>query len=73
MLPTDFIPRYHRVDPEEKVRSDARMRVMDEINRKMGGGGITIASVGIRHRWAMRRELKSQDFTTDWEQLLRAG
>jgi DNA polymerase V len=56
-------------DPVEQARSDSMMRVMDEINRKMGQGSVTVAASGIRQRWAMRRERKSPSFTTEWSEL----
>jgi DNA polymerase V len=45
------------------------MHVMDSINRKMGHGSMTIAASGISHRWAMRRDRMSQNYTTDWNDL----
>ena len=56
-------------DPEMQIRSDNRMRVMDAINRKMGKGSVTIAATGTRQRWAMRRESKSPNYTTEWSEL----
>jgi DNA polymerase V len=56
-------------DPVEQARSDSMMRVMDAINRKMGQGSLTVAASGIRQRWAMRRERKSPNFTTEWSEL----
>ena len=51
------------------VLSDNMMHVMDSINRKMGQGSMTIAASGISHRWAMRRDRMSQNYTTDWNDL----
>ena len=59
-------------DPAEKERSDARMRVMDEINRRMGKETITLAVSGVKKRWAMRRELKSPSYTSDWNEVPKA-
>jgi DNA polymerase V len=56
-------------DPVEQARSDSMMCVMDAINRKMGQGSVTVAASGIRQRWAMRRERKSPNFTTEWSEL----
>ena len=56
-------------EPEMQIRSDNRMRVMDAINQKMGKGSMTIAASGIRQRWAMRRNSKSPNYTTDWQEL----
>ena len=60
-------------DPIKQARSDSRMHIMDAINRKMGKGSMTIASSGIQHRWAMRRERKTPNYTTDWNELPVAG
>ncbi|KXS32870.1 MAG: DNA-directed DNA polymerase [Candidatus Gallionella acididurans] len=60
-------------DPAEQARSDNRMRVMDAINRRMGQGSVTIAASGVRQRWAMRRERKSPNYTTEWSELPVAG
>lgn len=46
------------------------METIDNINDRMGKGTIRLASQGIQQRWLMRREKKSQNFTTEWEELL---
>ena len=56
-------------DPVEQARSESMMRVMDAINRKMGQGSMTIAASGVKQRWAMRRERKSPNYTTEWDEL----
>jgi len=56
-------------DPMTLARSDRLMRVMDAINTKIGQGSVGIAASGIRQKWAMRRERKSQSYTTDWKKL----
>ncbi|CAG1004679.1 Protein UmuC [Methylophilaceae bacterium] len=60
-------------DPLEQAKSDSLMHVMDAINKKMGQGCVGIAASGIRQRWAMRRERKSPNYTTDWNELPVAG
>ena len=45
------------------------MCVMDSINRRMGKGSMTIAASGTQQRWAMRRDAKSPNYTTDWDEL----
>lgn len=59
-------------DPVSQAKSDGLMNVMDAINRKMGKGSLTLAASGIRQRWAMRREQKSPDYTSNWEELPEA-
>jgi DNA polymerase V len=56
-------------DTAKQTKSDNMMSVMDMINRKMGQGSMTIAASGISHRWAMRRDRMSQNYTTDWNDL----
>lgn len=56
-------------DEEGQAKSDKLMHVMDSINRKMGSGSMTIAASGIKQRWSMRRERKSPNYTTDWNEL----
>lgn len=56
-------------EPQEQSKASGMMSVMDEINRKMGKGSLTIAAAGVRPLWAMRRESKSPDYTTDWAEL----
>lgn len=60
-------------EPVDQARSDSLMNVMDAINRKMEQGSLTIAASGINQRWAMRRERKSPNYTTDWDELPVAG
>ena len=55
--------------PSDSAKGDARMRVMDQINKKMGKGSVTIAAVGVGQRWAMRQERKSPGYTNEWTEL----
>lgn len=59
-------------DPAEQPRSDKLMYVLDSINQKMGKDSLTIGASGTKQRWAMRRELKSQNYTSDINELLEA-
>lgn len=56
-------------EPVNQAKSDNLMYVMDEINRKMGKGSVTIAASGLCHGWAMRQEKRSPNYTTDWNEL----
>jgi DNA polymerase V len=56
-------------DPVEQKKSDSLMHVMDAINHKMGQGSVGIAASGVKQRWAMRRESKSPNYTTSWDEL----
>ncbi|HEY6019131.1 MAG TPA: Y-family DNA polymerase [Candidatus Paceibacterota bacterium] len=59
-------------DRQQLIRSESLMQVMDAINHRMGKGSLTVAAAGIRQRWVMRREMKSADYTTDLDALIRA-
>ena len=56
-------------DPVADARSESRMKVMDQINRKMGQGSVSVAASGIKQRWAMKRERKSPAYTTEWDDM----
>ena len=56
-------------DTDKQAKSVNMMRTMDAINRKIGKGSVTLAASGLKHRWAMRRERQSQNYTTDWFEL----
>ncbi len=60
-------------DECDTEKSTSLMKVMDDINRKMGKGSMTIASSGTDRKWAMRRESKSPSYTTEWGELPVAG
>lgn len=46
------------------------MDVLDAVNDRMGKGTIRLASEGITKSWMMKRGNKSQNYTTDWDELL---
>ena len=52
------------------TKSSRLMEVIDQVNDRMGTGTIRLASEGIKQSWSMRREIKSQNYTTDWNELL---
>ncbi|WP_407291322.1 DUF4113 domain-containing protein [Stutzerimonas zhaodongensis] len=46
------------------------MAVIDVINRREGRGTVRLGSVPIVPDWGMRRDMKSQCYTTRWDELL---
>ena len=56
-------------DPDEDKRVDRLMKVMDAINSRMGRDSVAVAASGIKQRWAMKREKKTPNYTTDWDEL----
>ena len=59
--------------PISDEKSDIRMKVIDAINRKMGKDTIALAGSGTRRSWAMRRERMSPNYTTRWDELVKAS
>lgn len=53
-----------------KARDNTRlMQVMDRINDVWGRGTLHSAAEGLQQAWRMKREKKSPDYTTRWDQL----
>ena len=73
LQPKDAIQSSLFDDVAEKDKSNKLMGVMDSINRRMGKGSMAIAASGTQQRWAMRRDSKSPNYTTDWDELPVAG
>ena len=48
------------------------MKIMDSINQKYGRGTVYVASRGVEHKFAMRREFLSPQYLTRWADLPRA-
>lgn len=55
---------------EERPRSEALMKVIDQINRS-GKGRVFLAGQGLQQEWDMRRKYLSPAYTTRWEDLPR--
>lgn len=50
-------------------KSSKLMSTIDLINNKYSRGTIKLASEGVSKSWAMRRELKSPDYTSTWSEI----
>lgn len=57
--------------PEQDLRREKLMSVLDKANERWGRGTMGIGSAGVRapRTWTMRREMLSPCYTTDWDQL----
>lgn len=51
-------------------KSSKLMTTMDSINKKMGRESIKLASEGFKKPWKMKQENKSQNYTTQWDEIL---
>jgi len=52
-------------------REKSVMQVMDGLNRKYGEKVVFTAAEGIKKTWRMKQELRSQRFTTRWDETLK--
>lgn len=59
-------------DGRANRRSEAVMRVMDGINRKLGPGILHLAQEGFTQPWKMKQDHKSPGYTTRWAELPEA-
>lgn len=49
------------------------MAVLDEVNATLGRGTVRLAAEGTQHAWSGRHELRSQRYTTRWDELPVVG
>lgn len=56
--------------PPPRPGSDRLMKVIDTINQREGRGTVRLGLIPAAPDWAMRRDMKSQCFTTRWDELL---
>lgn len=54
----------------EDGKSKRLMKVMDQINARMGKGTIKLASEGTDQHWNMKQGSRSQSYTTRWDELV---
>jgi DNA polymerase V len=50
-------------------RQRVLMRTLDGLNKRYGSGSVFSAAQGIDRRWQMRREFRTQAYTTRWSEL----
>ncbi len=55
-----------------REKSAALMRVLDAANAKFGRGTLRVCAEGVSQAWTMKRLRKSPNYTTDWNDLIRA-
>ncbi|MEM6766568.1 MAG: Y-family DNA polymerase [Bacteroidota bacterium] len=55
---------------EAPTQSDQRlMHLLDDLNEKMGKGKVFIAKEGVDKGWRMKSEMRSPNYTTNWQQI----
>ena len=61
---------YQGVNVEGLEAYSQLMRVMDQINARMGRGTLKLASEGFKQPWKMKQGNKSPNYTTYWDELI---
>lgn len=56
--------------PKTRRGADQLMAAIDQINQKKGRGAVRIGRIPQKPEWAMRRDMLSQRYTTDWNELI---
>lgn len=56
--------------PGPRHGADELMAVVDQINQKEGRGAVRFGRVPKKPKWAMRREMLSQRYTTCWDEVI---
>lgn len=60
---------FHQPSEESLIKKDQLMQLFDRINFKFGRHTIKLAAEGTSKPWAMRAEMRSPCYTTQWSQL----
>ncbi len=75
ILLTDIFPDRKQLpnlfqNSNNDLKKKGLMEAMDEINSRFGRDALKLASQGINHKWQMRRNLLSNNYTTRWSEIL---
>ena len=72
---TEFVPegtgQADLFDGRDTARRRDLMAALDTLNRRMGRDTVFYAGSGLHRDWKPSAEMKTQHFTTDWQQVLR--
>ena len=62
--------RHEQYDLFSKTKPNPKlMNVYDDVNNRFGTNSIYLAAQGTSQRWAMRREMLSPQYTTNWKHI----
>ncbi len=53
------------------VKHDKISKVMDKLNFYYGKGTLKIATEGIQHKWTLRRQFLTPEYTTNWNDIIK--
>jgi DNA polymerase V len=69
MIVPDSEVQQNLFTPQQSVKGKALMEAVDNLNFSMRGDVVKYVSSGLTRNWKMRQEMRSQRFTTRWEEL----
>ncbi len=58
---------------DEGLVQEALMRTIERVNKRFGRHALKLAAEGYAKPWAMKRDLKSPSYTTQWHELPRVN
>lgn len=61
--------QYALFDAKDRMKLAKLTETVDKINAKMGGGTLYYAVQGANKQWRMKREMKSPNYTTRWNEI----
>ena len=69
-LTSQHTPQFDMFETQNRDKQDSLMAALDTINARWGSNTMVYAGAGIKKPWAMKRDLKSPHYTTEWDDLL---
>jgi len=70
-LTSQHEPQFDMFETQDREKQHSLMAALDTINNRWGSETLFYAGSGVKKPWAMKRELKSNHYTTDWNDLLK--
>ena len=71
LTPSDYLQN-HLFEKVPTQKKECLSSVIDAINQSTGNESIFYASQGVKRNWRMRCNKKSQRYTTQWKELVKA-
>ncbi|MFN7612168.1 MAG: Y-family DNA polymerase [Alphaproteobacteria bacterium] len=69
-LTSRHTPQFDMFETQNRDKQHSLMAALDTINARWGSNTLFYAGAGIKKPWAMKRDLKSPHYTTEWDDLL---
>jgi DNA polymerase V len=70
IVPSDMV-QFNLFEKPESANAKKLMQMVDNINFGMKSDLLKFAATGTKKNWKMRQELRSNRFTTKWDELCR--